>query len=752
MVYNYKYKMEWVGLKFANYKLQNPSADDIYYRLEFYKQEPTAITYTVQTLQATTAPFSLNYKSASSYVFEPLRSSFAEINIMLDSLSTIDPSEFYSDNSDISFKVKLKLINDTSVAETDLWQGYVLNDDIQFDWQSTYTLRMSSIDNLSILKKYKYSDPSKFSMYIDTDVYTGISVKDFIVRCLSYSGNELNVKFDIRKKYGDPASNVDETSIFLNQYSAIDWKTKSPRDIYKLLTDVLQAFGCILYQDNRDNTWTILTVNSLGTTTGDIIPMKKYSSVGTFIADINYDISGTIASGTDFVWSDINQIVTLRPSLNTVRMEFEYQRKNLLNNYGFFKDTLSATSATDWDIIGTFPISIEYNQFAQYDKNKVYFNSSNYTQSFTDYLRGQFQIDSSQLPDALTPNSYQLYMQFDYDASIKQSTGNYIMVSFGELDFSGNFNFIRDEGSWITGTSPYATTYIGVVPYGGTELDLDEFRALSKLKRGNPTHFYVYLRPIVQTFPAASVYAQFDNFQLNYVPINMQYAEKIFYTTYNFGDDRLVGERNIKNIKNIQFHGGWRESDVLTYEDAVMIKNIDNVLNTGRKWYRTWETDGSELFYSFTHGTTASILSFYRGVGRIFTGNVYAEQTPITEVTSVPFGFPMYVSIEGTTNTEIVSEVEVAFESRVLADGGTIEDTTCSSDFLREFYEVNAYFMLNEATFDYYTNKTFCTLHENFTNTNETFSNDYGIIRGNSGGVGEIGSTTNNTQTDEIPE
>lgn len=742
MVYNYKYKVEWVGLRHAD-------ASTYYYRLEIYKNEEAAFTYDVETLIASQTPFVLTYKAATDYVFEPFRSSFAEMNLFFDESSPVQPVDFYSNSDDITFKVKLKLIDVLAETETELWQGFVLNDDIQYEWQDRYYLRMSAIDNLSILKKYEYSDPDVFSMYQDVDIYEGISVKDFIVRCLGYSGNELNIKFDIRRKYGDPADAKDETSIFLNHYSAINWNTKRPREIYKLLHDVLESFGSILYQDNRDNSWTILSINSLGTETTNTIPMNVYDSAGTFVESIDYDISGSIERGGEFIFSDVNQFVTLRPSLNSVRIEYEYKRKNLLNNYGFFKNANGDISITDWDIVGTFPVLAVNNVYAPYDIISVKNTTSDYSPDFSNYLRHQFFVDSAQLPDSALAFRYQLYFQMDYELSIKQGAGNFGMISFGELTAGGSFNFVRDDGSFITGGSPSATTYIGTYPYGGTELDYDNFRALSKLHRAIPDRFLVYLRPIVQTFPAASVYSIWDNIQFNLIPQNFQYVEKLYYSSYNFGDNRRTGERNIKIIKGGQYHGGWRASDVLTYEDAIMVKNGDDVLICGKNWYRVWETDGAEIFYTFSNGTTSSILSFYRGIGRIFKGNVYAEQTPIV---ATPFGFPMYVSIEGTQNNEVVNETEVLFENAVIEDGGVVETTLCGADFLREFYEVPSYFFLHEATFDYFTNKTNCVLHENFTNSTEIFSLDYGAVSGNAGGVGEVGSTSNNTQDDEIPE
>lgn len=87
MVYNYKYKVEWVGLRHAD-------ASTYYYRLEIYKNEEAAFTYDVETLIASQTPFVLTYKAATDYVFEPFRSSFAEMNLFLMKIVQFNPLIF----------------------------------------------------------------------------------------------------------------------------------------------------------------------------------------------------------------------------------------------------------------------------------------------------------------------------------------------------------------------------------------------------------------------------------------------------------------------------------------------------------------------------------------------------------------------------------------------------------------------------------------------------------------------------------
>ena len=160
MVYNYKYKLEWVGLK-------NADASDFYYRLKFYKKENIEREYDVISLVPSNLPFSLSYRSKSDYVFEPFRTSAAEINIFFDENSPIQPEVFFDNTDNTTWKVVLELVE--GVTETSLWSGFILNSDIQYDWQDQYFLRLTATDFLGVLKEYKYSEYEEFSMFQTQD-------------------------------------------------------------------------------------------------------------------------------------------------------------------------------------------------------------------------------------------------------------------------------------------------------------------------------------------------------------------------------------------------------------------------------------------------------------------------------------------------------------------------------------------------------------------------------------------------------
>ncbi len=773
MTYNYKYKMEWVGLKYANYKLQHPSADTIYYRLEFYKNEENPVTYDVVNLDGANNPFTINYRSKSDFVFEPFRSSSAEINIKLGSNSVVVPEDFYSINNQ-SFKVIFKLINETEVTETTLWTGFLLSSDIQYEWQDEYYIRLTATDNLGILKEYVYTDTTQFSIPISQDFYAGLSIKDFVVRCLSYIGLNLDVKFAMNFKESMVA--INETGMFINEYAAIDWDKKYPRTIDQLLTDLLTSLGCILYQDNRDSTWTILNINELATSTDNLVPYRKYDYAGTFISNSTYNIKTRIARGTDTIWSDVNQIVTLRPPIASMQLKYDYRPKNLIPNYGFFQKT--GDIADIWETINP-PITDPYivvNQLRNpYDIQimKCILNESK-SGAFTGSSYLQMEVDMDKFTACYDANtgtyvnlrdSFAINIKFDYKivGGVNGDGFNFTNAFYRPTD--AKYTSFDKNGDWNT------TNLSGLQSSSPVRIDAyaddsqwQQFQVLSKYTASDGTgsasttnwffelkNFLFLVRPLrVQTPSSGTPYLLIDNIQLNMIPTRNLTIKGFSYIAY-FTNGTFINS-NTKTIKS-SFHTGLlNKNDSFTYEDIIFVK--DNIftldyIRASAKWERAWETSVTEETNDSTlnQKTCASILSFYRTSGRRFTGNIYAEQTPIPEVITTPIGFPIYTEIEGTSNYTINNDIMDAFEIRVLADGGTIEDVTCGSDFLAEFNALDSTFFSNTASFDYATNKTNMVLEEDLTSEVELIESGIGFFEiAPSSQFGGTGSTTGNTQ------
>jgi hypothetical protein len=792
MVYNYKYKLEWTGLKNAN-------ASEYYYRLEFYKKEAEEIVYDVITLTASNKPFTLNYKAKSDYVFEPFRASSAEINLFFNTDSIVQPEDFYSDTDNTSWKVVLKLVQ--GATETSLWSGYVLNSDIQYDWQDQYYLRLTASDFLGVLKEYKYSDVEVFSLPQTYNFYDGISIKDFVVRCLSLIKLNNDVKFAFQfKEFTDPSNDFrekNETSLFLNEYAAIDWSSKYPYDIEKLLGDLMTSLGCILYLDNRDNAWTILSINEIATNESNTVPYRKYNSVGSYISSGDYDIKNNIARGTEVIFSDANQVVNLRPRLDEVQMMYDYKPKNLLPNYGFFQGN-PGDVPLDWELaptVSAVDYYVEENKPNPYDAKNLGSISTDEIQAglvWDKYLSLTVQMDrfdaclgfdtpnARYFKDKLTFN-----VKFDYQINKPQNTAEYGFNSslYVYRPEWGDYVAPFFDGQWVGQTDydrvrSYATIGSGparFAAWSGLNNEWKSFQLVTQstfntgvISTGIPENwFYRFTRlefwlrtlHLDPGTPKTDIDWKVDNMQVQVVPVQNANLEKYGYAALQNIDNnstQLPYQRKTKKIESM-FNSGFSDANsALYYEDVIFTKVVrssspyfgENSICSSNSWLRPFEYVVGE----FTNPTylqsliCASILSFYRAPARTFTGNVYAEQAPATGVN--PYAFPVYTGIEGIYDKSYIQKTINVFTAQVTLDGGIYESLECLTARLENIIQKSAYFFMTEASFDYFTNKTNGKLEEDLSSRDEDFTIGLAPFKfSNSPILGAPGSSESNTTT-----
>lgn len=773
MAFNYKYKVEFTGLKTAN-------ASQFYYRLEFYKNEETEIVYDLISLNGSSNPFILKYTSKEDFAFEPFRASSAEINLFFDENTQVQPEEFFSDTENNTYKVILKLIDVTNDTETNLWTGFVLSGDIQYDWQQRYYLRLSATDNLAILKEYKYSQANRFTMFESQSVYNGISIKDFVCRCLSFIGLDLDVKFLLEYYKEDEAKN--ELSMFLSEYSAIDWEKRYPFDVYEILSKLMTTMGCVLYQDNRDSTWTILDVNYALTIGSDAVPYRLYDKNGNALSTSTIDLQGNIARNSDFVWSDTNQIVTLKKKLDEVRIKIKNRLKNLVMNYGFFQGNVGSIPDEWVDINITNGSEVLQYKNNPYDDRAMLFretilggsvDNTEYTYQIIPLSNFRCFYNGSTGQSELLSDTYNIFFEMDYqmDGLSSNIIALEMSIAFNRPQDSKFLTF-DENGVWYTCNTLNDTYKIRV--FRKNTNDLQNFRILSKGTLGGLSltpsstnwfnelrNAYIQFRHLLITSPATD-YVILDNLQLNLKPQSLSSKNIVYYanqtTPYWYTIKNTPAYKiNIKEIDSM-YTGGYYSGgySAAYFEDCIMTKYLDEFenerLDASINWTRHWQPH-TELYYNWFEALTcASILSFYKYTGKKFTGNVYGEQAPYNGIT--PFAFPMHLEIEGNKDVNSSITIENEFSAMVIADGGTIETATCGSNFLAEFYEVNSKFFMVAAEFDYATNKTLVNLHQDFTDTKEL-----GFFIGSLGQQGgsidpkysEIGSSSGNTQ-EEITE
>ena len=268
MFYNHIYNLRFKG--------NDQVGTNYFYIVKFEKQEATSIVYDVTELvPAQDSPFVLNYKASKDNIFAPIRSSYADIKCFIPVNSTVEPSDFFFDSNEYTWKISFYESDGTT--EVLKWRGFLLPDVIQYEWQEQYFLQLTATDNLAVLKDVKYYREDYYGLYDDTNVDTGITISNFVCRLLKKTGSELDVAFFTQFILNGTLVNT--VDLKLSEYSAVNWSTFEPKDCYYLLTSLMESLGCMLYQSNSDATWYIIGVNDVAV--NDLIINGDFALSGT---------------------------------------------------------------------------------------------------------------------------------------------------------------------------------------------------------------------------------------------------------------------------------------------------------------------------------------------------------------------------------------------------------------------------------------------------------------------------------------
>ena len=746
MPYNQKYFFEFDTLKTANKATK-------YYRVVFSKLEDIAYTYDLIELQAANSPFVLTYRSPEDNAFSPIKTSSAEINILYPydpATGTPEPDEFLDNTTEALWLVQLYEMTSNGSVSSLKWQGFLIND-VQFEWQDAYYYRLVATDNLAVLKDVKFSDDTEFKMidYVPTD---GISVKDFIIKLVNRTSNTLNYKF--AWELFNNGNSVTLDTLYTSLYTLIDWKTFQPKNIYPVLEDVLKTLGCIIYQDNNDATWTILNVAEIGTRTDNEVPYTEYDSTGTFVDTGVIFLNSSINKfGNDLVWRDRNQIVSFLKPIGNYDIEIPYIQKNLLRNYSFQVDPFGTTPPTGWNITGFFNNSSAFgasdffgNAYDDYFLVIDESESNTTPLGISNYIYQEIPLDNSPLISSL-PSDYQFLVFLDFKTYNKKSNinangegFNFRLVTQLPAPLGGTFYDTEEfavnrnnGGQWIYGASS-ALGRTAVI--ASTESPYQRISLLTKAinltNNGNPLRIDFLPFRYDPTVSSGFGYA-LDEMKLSITHASYRYLDALKFTV-NF--NKKFTTVKAKSI----FTGGFNTFDWYVFEGALGLKeNTYNTLYCNALWDRHFENHDEANFNYLDAIVAKSKLSFYRNISRKFTGNIWGEQ----------ISYPKYFEIEGAVNKNASSEISNAFAVRVTDDSGTVETVLCGSNYLDEYYQKNAKFLMVEASFDYQQSTTNVNLHEDLTSVieNNFIAGFGGFQYGQGGFPGSFGSSTNAEQS-----
>ena len=740
MVYNEKYFFEFDTLKTAD-------KATLYYRVVFLQKESVATTYDLVELTPSNSPFVLSYKSSEDFAFSPFRVSSAEINILYPLGASADvpqPENFFTFQDNTDWLVKLYQMTDNGATSTLNWQGYLITSDIQYEWQDAYYYRLTATDNLGVLKDMKYSRTDRYAMR-PYDPMAGAELIEYIPELLSFTNNELNIKVACNLKNDNVTKYFDD--ILISKFSAIDWETGEARNCHEILSKLLQGLGCILYLDNSDCTWTILNINEIATTANNEVPYKLYDSDGGYLDDGIISFNDTINMGGEYIWRDKNQIVTLKRPIGYLKFNYPYQRKNILKNYGF-QDLVDDIDA-NWSTVGTFStitdvIPSSYSSLMDSKYDNVFTRIDEYEASsgsvdYVDYLRNLSTLSISDLNSIVNPlalNEYfNVFVKFKYITNSSDYVDgdgfNYQIVVGTGATSDYYFDDINANGLsypykvWSFNTASRCAEFISGVSNKTTSVKL----LTSFLKI--PVWDTLELRFLkYRTDGLSGGSYSIDDVEMNITTPNWMLVNKLGFFASNGGF-----KNNAKEIDTL-FHTGTSKIDWWVFEDCIGLKAtyvLDTYPQSNNLWCRAWEEYTEFTDETLMQKNAKSIISFYRENTRKFTGNVYGDY----------MSFCKYFNINYAIDNSALGLIEDTFEAYVLADGGTCETATCSSNFLAEFNQPYSNFLMIEASIDIANSTTNVVLHEDLTSTNElnftsgashTYNTGGGIFPANMGG------------------
>lgn len=743
MPYNDKYFFEFGTLKTAD-------ATEKYYKVLFSKLETVASVTDLIEITPAQSPFVLTYSNKGDDPFNPIRVSSAEINIMYPHGSDSDiptPDRFFIDNDNQNWRVQLIEMTSGGMVESLKWQGFLLNSDFQYEWQNSYYYRMTAVDNLSILKDQRYRDID--SEYLRLPPYNpmeGINLKDFIISIVNFTGNALSYKFACTYKFNGSDKTLEE--LFTSVYSAVDWKQKERRFCFDLLQDLLKSIGCIIYLDNSDCTWTIISPHEVSTRTDNLVPYDAYSNDGTYSSSGDIDLSNSINTGeSDLVWSDKNQIVSLNRSYSNVLTTCEYEPKNLVRNFSFSDENTGVPSF--WDEEGTFTYTVEDNQdYSQFNEQK--FSTA---------------IDTLSMKTLENENN---------NALIDYSNHVYTSVTYTDTPLEA----YSDRGRNVLGF--YVTFNIIMIPstdpYGAADSEGMNFQIINNAAGGNKLFEYSQRANIdAGGVWNTSVYSRVPVFYSGSDDIGDNIAIECLTPTTRIGTQTFL--TFLKYRKNPAATGGGYYIDSVTFslinqtyrklksykyiasknEIGSLINDNDNSLNLKFRYFSSFKSDidwylfetsigaklgtpeflsGSNLFYNFYESGTEqyfkplqslvskNIMNFYSLPSRKFVGNVYGEEIKYFD----------YFKVKSTINKSANEIIAENYEDYVLSQVGEVETSACGTNALDTYNIVNANFFMSEAVFDYSQSKTKLTILEDNTSRDKVV-NTWVYSVNNSGGV-----------------
>ncbi len=267
----------------------------------------------IQLTGSTQSPVELSYPNGEFEKMNPIRESKMRIKILTDNVNYEDFTVLY----DTQYKVKLYLNNTLE------WSGWLDNDYITEPFlDTTSEIELSANDGLTLLKTKKLVDSN------DVQIWNKISINNLLAVVLFHTKLELNYSTFINLY--PTGSQIRVASSQLNDvfnYAFVYSQTflKGPRDFddcYEVLSKIMQAFGCTLYQARGQ--WYILQTNDR---ISNILDGTNRDYTGSNLS-VSLNQSFKIDIGLNEVTKLINAdaLVSVEKAFKEVALKYKFER------------------------------------------------------------------------------------------------------------------------------------------------------------------------------------------------------------------------------------------------------------------------------------------------------------------------------------------------------------------------------------------------------------------------------------------
>jgi hypothetical protein len=486
---------------------------------------------------------------------------------------------------------------------------------------------------------------------------------------------------------------------------------------FTYFTASIGTFDINFFNNNDDSTGYLLIDN--------VSVNKKlqngliYDINGTYLNGYTFDFYSSIGNEGNVIWSDVNQLVSLNKRLTNVQFNYPYYERNLINNYGFFKDYDNINvDPTNWESFGSYNFFNATGENRPFDNRILAVTENEHSQVPVNPNEDRGLFNVFRISNA---NTFINYFAVKIECSVffdgSHNPTDSVIVAFAKsldgipnpggttsiryLESNGNFTNLIQSAEWD------GSKFIQIKMTD--EDNWSKFKLLSTYDRNSLDTGYVMnnwgtfiLRTQYSTNIDVVHTTYFDDIKISIIPQNYQNTKGFIYNATNIPNNSTMVKpfSNTYKIEKGQYHGGIRdiyESQVI--EDFIGFTEPEyNLIQSSTTWFRNWEVLTEENFERpLQECITRSILSFYQTTWQKFTGNVYGKNINFGQVFNI-----------------------------ALAQG--------------------QHFM-HEATFDYVTNKTNITTHQSQTDKLETGFRTWSTTDDDmNAGQGSPGSTTSNSQ------